>query len=160
MERERCYLNIKWGQGTYPNLSNDSVEKSYWEHLDKPGLVARNDGNGRQALNQAAKRMEATYFTSHLAHATMEPMNCTASVTKDGCDVWAPTQFQTLAHLTAVKTAGLSPDKVRIHILATGGAFGRRNYWDFVEEAVLLSKELGKPVKVLWTREEDMKNDF
>lgn len=156
----RDALNVNWDQGAQPNLSNDSVEKSYWEHLDKPGLIARKDGDARQALRQAAKKLEATYFTSHLAHAPMEPMNCTASVTKERCDVWAPTQFQTLAHVTAVKVSGLPPDKVHIHTLMTGGAFGRRNYWDFVEEAVLLSKELGKPVKVLWAREEDMKNDF
>ena len=125
-----------------------------------PGLVAASRGDIQAALGAAAKKVEATYQTPYLAHATMEPMNCAASVTAERCDVWAPTQNQGGIRNMAVKVTGLKPEQVFVHTTYLGGGFGRRFETDFAEEAVNISKAAGKPVKVVWTREEDFQNDF
>ncbi len=104
--------------------------------------------------------MEAVYEVPFLVHATMEPMNCTADVRADGCDVYAPTQFQTVNQLTAAKIAGLKPEQVRIHTTYLGGGFGRRAEEDFIVEAVEVSKAMGAPVQVTWSREDDIQSDF
>ncbi len=155
----RIALNVKWDQGTHPQLNNDFIEKSLMSDLDKPGSEAAKKGDASKALGEAAKKVAATYFVPFVAHATMEPMNCTAHVQKDRCDVWAPTQGQTIAQLVASKVSGLPPEKVNIHTTYLGGGFGRRATPDFVVEAVIASKVVGKPVKVVWTREEDMQYD-
>ncbi|MFC1880535.1 molybdopterin cofactor-binding domain-containing protein [Thermodesulfobacteriota bacterium] len=152
-------LNVKWNQGTHPQLNDDFIEKSLMEDLDKPGSEAVKIGDARKALGEAAKKVAATYFVPFVAHATMEPMNCTAHVQKDRCDVWVPTQGQTIAQLVASKVSGLAPEKVNIHTTYLGGGFGRRATPDFVVEAVIASKVAGKPVKVVWTREEDIQYD-
>ncbi len=108
----------------------------------------------------AAKKIEAVYEAPYLSHAPMEPMNCTADVRPDGCDVWASTQIQTSAHGTAVKITGLPPQKVKIHTLFLGGGFGRRGGDDFVGEAVEIAKAIGGPVKLTWSREDDMQHDL
>jgi isoquinoline 1-oxidoreductase beta subunit len=152
-------LNVKWDQGTHPQLNDDFIEKSLMGDLDKPGSEAVKIGDARKALGEAAKKVAATYFVPFVAHATMEPMNCTAHVQKDQCDVWVPTQGQTIAQLVASKVSGLAPEKVNIHTTYLGGGFGRRATPDFVVEAVIASKVVGKPVKVVWTREEDIQHD-
>ena len=128
--------------------------------MKKTGVVARNDGDAEKALASAAKKIDSVYRLPYLAHATMEPMNCTAWVQKDRCDVWVPTQSQTNSQLTAARMAGLDPKKVHIHTTYLGGGFGRRGEVDTVEEAVAVSKAIGQPVKIIWTREEDMHYDF
>jgi isoquinoline 1-oxidoreductase beta subunit len=140
-------------------MDNASIEKSLMEALDKPGSEAFKKGDPGKALNEASKKVKATYFVPYIAHATMEPMNCTAHVQKDRCDVWVPTQSQTVAQMVASQVSGLPQEKVMIHTTYLGGGFGRRATPDFVVEAVIASKVLGKPVKVVWTREEDMKYD-
>jgi isoquinoline 1-oxidoreductase beta subunit len=110
-------------------------------------------------LRSAAQVVEAVYETPYLSHATMEPMNCTAHVRPDGCDVWAPTQAQSEAQQAAARAAGLRRNQVRIHTTAIGGGFGRRLDSDFVEEAVQIAKTVNRPVQVLWTREDDMRHD-
>jgi len=155
----RKALNVKWDQGTHPRLNDDFVEKSLMGDLDKPGSEAVKMGDASKALSEAAKKVSATYFVPFVAHATMEPMNCTAHVQKDQCDVWVPTQGQTIAQLVASKVSGLPPEKVKIHTTYLGGGFGRRAAPDFVVEAVIASKVAGKPVKVVWTREEDIQYD-
>jgi len=155
----RKALQVKWGPGTHPQLNNNYIEKSLMGDLDKPGSEAVKKGDAGKALAQAAKKVAATYFVPFVAHATMEPMNCTAHVQKDRCDVWAPTQGQTVAQLVASQVAGLPPEKVNIHTTYLGGGFGRRAAPDFVVEAVIASKVSGKPVKVVWSREEDMQYD-
>jgi isoquinoline 1-oxidoreductase beta subunit len=152
-------LKVKWDKGTHPWLNNDSIEKSLMDGLDKPGSEVIKKGDVQKALGEASKKVKATYFVPFVAHATMEPMNCTAHVQKDRCDVWVPTQGQTVAQLVASKVSGLPPDKVHIHTTYLGGGFGRRAAPDFVVEAVIASKAVGKPVKVVWTREEDMQHD-
>lgn len=156
----RDALKPKWENGRYPNLSNESLEKDFTALLDAKGLIARNDGDIARALDAAANKVDAVYQLPYLSHATMEPMNCTIYVRPDGCDIWAPTQNQTGVLNLAVKLTGLKPDQIHVHTTFLGGGFGRRFETDYVEEALLLSMSTGKPVKLLWKREEDMQHDF
>lgn len=157
----RDALKVKWDRGSHPELDNTFIYKVFMEDLDsKKGAAAVNKGDAKQALAQAAKKVEATYFTAYVSHAPMEPMNCTAHVQKDRCDVWAPTQDQGASQGVASGISGLPPEKVHIHTTYLGGAFGRRAAPDYVVEAVIASKALGGPVKVIWTREEDMQHDL
>ena len=127
--------------------------------LPARAILERDDGDVDAALRKAATVLEAIYETPYLAHATMEPMNCTALVEADGCDVWAPTQAQTEAQRIAAEAAGLPPESVKIHTTLLGGGFGRRLDPDFVDEAVRIAKVVGHPVQVLWTRDDDMRHD-
>ena len=156
----RNALNVKWQNPKYGDMDTGSLEKEFAVKLNDRGPVAKNEGDAKAALGRAARRIEATYVLPYLSHATMEPMNCTASVKADQCDVWAPTQNQTGVHNLAVKISGLKPEQVHVHTTYLGGGFGRRFETDVVEEALRLSKAAARPVKVLWTREEDMQNDF
>jgi isoquinoline 1-oxidoreductase subunit beta len=156
----RNALKVQWDKGTHPQMDNSFIEKTFLEDLDKPGSVAAKVGDAQKALGEAQKKVEATYFVPFVAHATMEPMNCTAHVQKDRCDVWAPTQAQLVSRMLAAQFAELPPDKVQIHTTLLGCGLGRRAAPDFVIEAVVASKIAGKPVKLVWTREEDIKYDF
>jgi isoquinoline 1-oxidoreductase beta subunit len=158
--RGRTALNVRWDKGSDPELNNGILRKMLTEHLKKVGIVARNDGDIKRALSSASKKVEATYILPYLYHATMEPMNCTARVTSEKCDVWVPTQNQTGVLKVAAKITGLKPEQIDVHTTFLGGGYGRRFETDVVEEAILLSKETGRPIKLLWTREEDVKNDL
>jgi isoquinoline 1-oxidoreductase beta subunit len=153
-------LKTQWGPGVMPQLDNRMIEASLVSDLDKPGATVRNQGDAKSSLGKAEKKIEATYYIPYIAHATMEPMNCTAHVQKDRCDIWAPTQGQTVAQLVGSKVSGIPPENVHIHTTMLGCGLGRRAAPDFVIEAVIASKVLGKPVKLVWTREEDFKYDF
>jgi isoquinoline 1-oxidoreductase beta subunit len=155
----RDALKVNWDKGSHPDMNDESVEKSYFEGLDKPGAVVTKTGDTKKALDEAAKKVEATYFVPFVAHATMEPMNCTAYVQKDQCDIWAPTQGQTGTLMTAANLTKLPPQKINVHTTLLGCGLGRRSRPDFVIDAVTCSQAVGKPVKVFWTREEDMKYD-
>ena len=122
--------------------------------------MAGSDGNAKAAMEQAVRKLDVTYVLPYLAHATMEPMNCTAHVRSDGCDIWVPTQNQSGVLSLAARLTGLKPHQISVHTAFLGGGFGRRYESDFVEEALLLSLSTGRPVKLIWKREEDMKNDF
>ena len=161
---EHCWkaqaaLNPKWDQGIQPGLSSQSIDALFKESLDKPGASARDDAGVRAALAGAHKRVQVEYFLPYLAHAPMEPMNCTAHVRSDGCDVWVPTQGQTQALNKTAQITGLDPATITVHTPYLGGGFGRRVKTDFLEEAVELSRATKKPVKVIWTREEDIQYD-
>jgi len=156
----RNALNVKWNRGSHPELNNESLHTMLIEHLKKDGVVARNDGDVKLALKKASKKVEATYTLPYLYHSTMEPMNCTAYVTPSGCDIWVPTQNQTGVLQVASKITGLKPGQINVHTTYLGGGFGRRFETDVVQEAVQLSKETGKPIKLIWSREEDVKNDL
>ena len=156
----RDALNVKWDKGIDPNLSSETLGKVFTGDLTKKGLLAKKSGDAQKALEKAAKKHEATFVLPYLYHATMEPMNCTASVGKDKCEIWVPTQFQTAALGLAVKETGLKPEQISVYTTYLGGGFGRRSEVDVVEEAVQISKAAGKPVKVIWKREEDVKNGF
>jgi isoquinoline 1-oxidoreductase beta subunit len=152
-------LDIKWDEGVNANQSSAAISKLFAERAQKPGVEAMKTGDVAAGLAGAAKTVEAVYEVPFLAHATMEPMNCTADVRADRCDVWASMQMQTMAQAAAAQTSGLPPAKVNIHSHFMGGGFGRRGMTDFVTEAVELSKAIGAPVKVTWSREDDMHHD-
>jgi isoquinoline 1-oxidoreductase subunit beta len=155
----RDALGVKWDKGALPEMDSAYVEKSLMEDLDKPGSSVLKTGDAKKVIGEAAKKVEATYYVPCVAHTTMEPMNCTAWVTAERCEVWAPTQMQTGALGVATKISGLPGEKVHVNTTFLGCGLGRRAWTDYVAEAVLCSKELGKPVKVVWTREEDIKYD-
>src|SRR4029077_7646006 len=124
------------------------------------GVMARHDGDTQAALQLATSKVEAVYELPYLAHATMEPMNCTAHVRPDGVDIWAPTQFQTGAQGMGAGIGGVPPEKVTVHTTYLGGGFGRRFELDFIQEALETSKAVGTPVKVVWSREDDIQHDL
>ena len=156
----RDALRVKWSKGESPELDNAALERSFLEDLSKSGVVARNDGDALNSIATATKKIGATYTLPYLSHATMEPMNCTASVGSDRCEIWAPTQNQTGVLHLAQKLTGLKPEQIRVHTTYLGGGFGRRFETDFVEETLRLAKSTGKPVKLIWKREEDIQHDF
>jgi isoquinoline 1-oxidoreductase beta subunit len=153
-------LEIKWDEGKLATLTSADIMKQYAELAKQPGKVARTQGNADAALASSPKKFERTFEAPFLAHATMEPMNCTADVKAGSCDVYVPTQGQTASHNAAIAASGLPADKVKIHTTYLGGGFGRRGEADFVTEAVETSKAVGAPVKVVWSREDDMQHDF
>jgi isoquinoline 1-oxidoreductase subunit beta len=159
MEGRRA-LQIQWDEGPNANTSSAGIRKMFADLAEKPGAVARKDGDAESALASAAKKFEAVYEAPYLAHAPMEPMNCTADVRSDSCEVWASTQIQTAARGTAAKITGLPPEKVQIHTTFLGGGFGRRGGTDFVAEAVEISKAVRMPVKLTWSREDDIQHDM
>lgn len=152
-------LKVKWSGGD-PKLSNASLGERYQKALSDKGITARETGNPSGVLNNAAQRIESTYSLPFLAHATLEPMNCTARITPTECAVWVPTQNQTGVKDLAAKISGLSPDRVTVHTTYLGGGFGRRFETDVVAEALHLARAAVAPVKVIWSREEDTRNDF
>jgi len=152
-------LEVTWDEGRLATLTSADILAKYRELAQQPGKVARNDGNADSTI-ASSKSFERTFEAPFLAHATMEPMNCTADVRADGCDVYVPTQGQTPSHQAAVAASGLPADKVKVHVTYMGGGFGRRGEADFVMDAVETSKAIGKPVKVIWSREDDMQHDY
>ena len=153
-------LEVKWNEGPLASLSSAEIMKRYAGLAAQPGKVARNDGDAQAALKANTRSFERVFEVPFLAHACMEPMNCTADVRADRCDVWVPTQGQTASQQAAVAASGLPPAAVKIHTTYLGGGFGRRGEADFVMDAVETSKAVGKPVKVVWTREDDMQHDY
>jgi isoquinoline 1-oxidoreductase subunit beta len=153
-------LDVKWDEGALAKLTSAEISKRYAALAQQPGKVARNDGDVAAALKGSPRTFERVFELPFLAHATMEPMNCTADVRADGCDVWVPTQGQTASQDAAIAASGLPKDKVKIHTTYLGGGFGRRGEGDFVADAVETSKAVGKPVKVVWSREDDMQHDY
>jgi isoquinoline 1-oxidoreductase beta subunit len=153
-------LEITWDEGKLATLSSADIMKQYADLAKQPGKVARNQGDVDAALASSPKKFERVFEAPFLAHATMEPMNCTADVKAASCDVYVPTQGQTASHNAAIAASKLPADKVKIHTTYLGGGFGRRGEADFVTEAVETSKAVGAPVKVVWSREDDMQHDF
>jgi isoquinoline 1-oxidoreductase beta subunit len=156
----RKALKITWDPGGNARLDNGGI-RALLEKAAKvdPGLSARADGDAAAALKSAKQVLRAVYELPLLAHATMEPMNCTADVKPDGCDLFVGTQVQQMAQAAAATAAGLDPGKVRVFTTLLGGGFGRRLDVDFIPAAVEASKAVGAPVKVIWTREDDMTHD-
>jgi isoquinoline 1-oxidoreductase beta subunit len=156
----RKALQTSWDEGPAASESTDSLRKQFLDNAAKPGKVVRNDGDAEAALSAAAKKIEATYEFPFAAHATMEPMNCTVHIRPDGAEAWIPTQAPQWAQEIIVKVSGLAPEKVIVHTTLMGGGFGRRYQADFVMEAAQVAKASGKPVMVLWTRDDDMQHGF
>ena len=154
----RDALDVKWEEGATAGVSDASIAQMFAAKAAGPGAVGRRDGDAASAVARAASRVEASYDAPFLAHTTMEPMNCTAHVRADGVDIWAPTQFQTGAQGLGAGIGGVTPDKVKVHTTWLGGGFGRRFEMDFIQEALEASKAIGAPVKVIWSREDDVRH--
>ncbi|MBK7860358.1 MAG: xanthine dehydrogenase family protein molybdopterin-binding subunit [Archangiaceae bacterium] len=152
-------LKVQWNEGPVGKLSTRSFrENARALAMSTPGMKARTDGDVEKGKQQAAKTVEAVYEAPWLAHAPMEPMNCTAHVQPHRCDVWAPTQGAGATQNTAAQICELPADQVFVHQTLLGGGFGRRAAQDWVAEAVFLSKAVGAPVKVVWSREDDTRH--
>ncbi len=156
----RNALAVKWDEGPNATLNSDTIRKQLVERARQPGVVARKEGDAATAMAGAAQQIEAVYEAPYQAHATMEPMNCTADVRADGVEIWAPTQMQTMSQGLAAQITGLKPEAVKIHTTFLGGGFGRRGVSDFVGDAVETSKAMKVPVQVTWSREDDMQHDY
>src|SRR5262245_17109797 len=153
-------LVIEWDEGPHAKLNTDAIAAELEQATLKPGAVAENIGDVGQAMAGAATKIEATYQVPFLAHATMEPMNCTVHMRKEDCESWVGTQAMVRVHEAAAKTAGLPLEKVVVHNHLIGGGFGRRLEADGVIRAVQIAKHVEGPVKVVWTREEDIQHDM
>src|ERR1700704_2247233 len=153
-------LAIEWDDGPHAKLDTQRIADELEKATLNPGAVAQNIGDTGKAMATAATRVEATYMVPFLAHATMEPMNCTVHVRKDGCEVWVGNQVLPRAQATAAQTTGLPLDKVVVHNHLIGGGFGRRLEIDGVTRAVQIAMHVDGPVKVVWTREEDIQHDM
>jgi isoquinoline 1-oxidoreductase beta subunit len=152
-------LKIDWDEGAHAALTTDDLRQLMLDTLKKPGVVARNDGDPLKTIADDARRVESVYFNQMLAHAAMEPANATVHVKPDGAEIWTGTQVPARAHAMAAKLLGLPPDKVVLNNFLLGGGFGRRLYHDQVDQAVLIGKRVDGPVKITWTREEDIQHD-
>jgi isoquinoline 1-oxidoreductase beta subunit len=153
----RDALVVKWEDGPLATLSSAAISKSLTEATTKPGMVARNEGDVGVA---AASTVEAVYEAPYLAHACMEPMNCTAWVRAGDAEIWAPTQGPGPHQGIVAQLTGLPAEKVQVHTTYLGGGFGRRFAPDFIIASTLISKAAGVPVKLVYTREDDMRGWF
>jgi len=152
-------LDITWNEGSNAAISSADIWKQTRAASEQEGAVAKNVGDAAKGLTQGEVH-EAVYELPFLAHATMEPLNCTAHVTPTSCEVWVGIQVLSRAQAVAAKITGLPLEKVTVHNHLIGGGFGRRLETDFVEKAVLVAKQVDGPVKVVWTREEDIQHDI
>jgi isoquinoline 1-oxidoreductase subunit beta len=153
-------LKIEWDDGPHAKLTTQDIARELEAATRHPGAVAQNIGDADKAIADAATKVEATYEVPFLAHATMEPMNCTVHVRKNDCEIWVGTQALARAQAAAAKVVGMPPDKVVVHNHLIGGGFGRRLDVDGVVRAVEIAKQVDGPVKVVWTREEDIQHDM
>jgi len=154
----RDALEISWSEGPSAGFGCSSQREDYARLASQPGMIAKNEGDVLTVMSRAVKTVEATFELPYLAHAPMEPLNCVADVRPGSCEVWTGTQFQTLDRDAAAKAAGLEFNQVKLHTALVGGGFGRRGVPDghFVREAVQISQAIKAPVKVVWTREDDI----
>jgi isoquinoline 1-oxidoreductase beta subunit len=155
-------LNIVWDEGPLAKFDSGIQRQQYAALARQPGVVAFQQGNVEQTLIKGAKTIKAVYEGPYLAHAPMEPLNCVVDFRKDGCDIWTGTQMQTTDRNAAAKVLGLPSDKVNLHTTLLGGGFGRRAVGDshFVKEAAQVARAIQKPVKVVWTREDDIRGGY
>ncbi len=158
----RDALEVAWDEGEGRTLSTAGLREQYRKLAGTPGITARKEGDPEKGLAKAEQKISAEYEVPYLAHATMEPLNCVVDLKGEECNIWTGTQFQTGDRDAAAKVAGLKPEQVRVHTLFLGGGFGRRANprSDFVVEAMEVAKAVKRPVKVIWTREDDLKGGY
>ena len=156
----RNALTIEWDHGPNTAVSTESLRRQFTELLDGTGTVIRSEGDEEVAKKAAARTIEAVYEVPFQAHATMEPMNCTVDVRTDSAEAWVPSQSPQGAQSTIAGITGLPIEKVTVHTTLMGGGFGRRALSDFAAEAAQVSKAMKAPVKLVWTRDDDMQHDF
>ena len=153
-------LNIEWDDGPHAKLTTADVARELEQATLGSGAVAQNIGDADKAMASVTTKIEAIYEVPFLAHATMEPMNCTVHFRKDACEIWIGSQAVARVQAMAAKAAGLPPEKVIVHNHLIGGGFGRRLEADGAVRAVEIAKHVDGPVKVVWTREEDIQHDM
>jgi isoquinoline 1-oxidoreductase subunit beta len=158
----RDRLVVEWDLGPNAGMSTEQMTRDFAEQAKSPGAIAKKTGDPESALKTAAKTITAEYDVPYLAHAMMEPLNCVVDLRADSCEIWTGTQFETVDRANAAQVAGLPPEKVQIHTTLLGGGFGRRANpaSDFVREAVHVAKVAKAPVKVVWTREDDLQGGW
>jgi isoquinoline 1-oxidoreductase beta subunit len=159
--RGRQALTIDWNDGQHGSYESAAYRAQLEQAARKPGKVLRETGDVDAALTKAARKVEAEYYLPHIAHATMEPPSATARIVDGHCEVWAPTQAPQVTREDVAKRLGLPFEKVTVHVTLLGGGFGRKSKPDFATEAAYLSQQMGgRPVKVVWTREDDLHHDY
>lgn len=166
VQKGKAALKVNWKKGAAAEKYNSDQVLGEYAGIavslgGKKGLVVHEEGDLAAGTKKAVRNFTALYLSDHVYHATMEPMNAVARVSADGtsCELWVPTQTPSVNQLAAAGALKTTPDKITVHTTLLGGGFGRRLEQDFVLDAVLLSKATGKPVKVVWSREDDVKND-
>ena len=153
-------LKVEWEPGSNAHYDTDQFMEKITSHVLQKGKEINNIGNVDKAFQRASKIVESTYQLPHLVHAPMETPNATAHVTSEGCEVWAPVQAPQETRDEIAEYLGIEKEKVVVHITFLGGGFGRKSKPDFVLEAVMLSKEMGAPVQVIWSREDDIRHSY
>jgi isoquinoline 1-oxidoreductase subunit beta len=153
-------LEIDWDEGPNAKLTTADIVADMAKASEEEGVLVRHDGDVPKAMEGAGQTLDAIYEVPFLAHTTMEPLNCTVDVRKDGCDIWVGTQVIGRAQAVAAELTGLPPEKIVVHNHMLGGGFGRRLEVDFIAKAVELAKQVDGPVKVIWSREEDIQHDM
>jgi len=158
----RDALEVVWDDGPLSTLDSKTQTQQYADLAKQTGAVAKKEGDVAAAKSKAVKNFDVVYDMPYLAHAPMEPLNCVADVKADSCEIWVGTQFQTVDAMTAAGITGLKPNQIKLHTTLLGGGFGRRAVLDahFVSEAVQVSKAIKAPVKVVWTREDDIRGGY
>lgn len=158
----RDALAVEWDAGPHAALDSDKLREEFRALAAGPGIVATQAGDAAAALGRSEKVLESEYAVPYLAHATMEPLNCAVRLTPDKCEIWTGTQNQGFDQQAAAAITGLKPEQVEIHTMFLGGGFGRRAVpnSDFIIEAVHVAKATGKPVKTVWTREDDTQGGY
>ena len=167
-KKGRDALGIDWDESEAFTLGSAEIMAQYKELAATPGTVARRDGDPEKVFGFSARTIEATYEFPYLAHAAMEPMNCVVKLGKDACEIWNGEQFQTVDQATVAAVVGLKPEQVKLNMLFAGGSFGRRAnpHSDYLVEAASIAKALAEktesapPVKLVWTREDDMRAGY
>lgn len=155
----RKLLALRWNEGPNATLSSAAIRERQLALLATPGAVGRDEGTAEQALAAAATRLEAVYEAPYLAHTTMEPPNTAVAFSADGCQVWSGTQIPGICHLNSVAASGLAPEQVRVNTMYIGGGFGSRGGGNVYTEAVEIAMAAGRPVNLLYTREDDIQQD-
>ncbi len=153
-------LVVEWDEGENAKLDSAAIRQYFIEKSKEPGKSARSEGDVAAALQTAVKRIEAQYEVPFISHSPMEPMNCVADVRSDRVEIWAPTQNPQSVQSMASELTGVAMEQVFVNTTLMGGGFGRRLMADYAEEAVELSKLLQAPVKVVWTREDDLQHGY
>ena len=158
----RDALKIDWDLGPNTGLDSQALLENFRKLAATPGVSVSKAGDADGTLGKAVKTVDVEYSVPYLAHAPMEPLNCTVKITRNTCEIWTGTQFQTLDQMVAGKITGLKPEQVQIHTEFLGGGFGRRANptSDFVAEAVEVAKAAGEPVKTVWSREDDIRGGY
>lgn len=160
-QRAREQLEVEWDDGPFAHTSTAGFDAQAQAAFARPpAKVLRSDGDATAALARAARVLRAEYSYPFLAHATLEPMNCTASWRDGTIELWAPSQTPGWGRAQVAAALGIAPERVTVHVCRCGGGFGRRLMNDYMVEAALISREVGAPVKLLWSREDDLQHDF